>query len=193
VSAVTRPGAAGLVVRGLLIAASASIVVLATLVTWPWPGMGPTADERRVADLQRLAHAVNSFRSEHDVLPATLARLPTHPVVPVHTLDPVTNRPYDYRPLGPLAYELCARFDEAVAGERRDFWWHDAGRYCYALETRAKPRAAVPASTAPADPPAADPPPDAAASVEPPRPDGTPSAASPPPAPPSGAASPTPP
>ena len=156
-SAVTGPGAAGLLVRGLLIAAGASLVVLATLVTWPWPGLGPTADERRIADLQRLTHAVNAFRAEHNVLPATLARLPRDPAAPVHTLDPVTNRPYDYRPLGPLAYELCARFDEALADARRDFWWHDAGRQCFALETReaAKPQPAAAAAIPAADPPAA--------------------------------------
>ena len=157
-SRVTRPGVASLVVRGLLIAAGASLVVIATLATWPWPDAGPTADERRIADLQRLAHAVNTFRAQHDVLPATLARLPPDSAAPVHTLDPVTNRPYDYRPLGPLAYELCARFDAPLADQPRDFWWHDAGRQCYALETReaAKPPAApqatdaAPATSAPA-------------------------------------------
>lgn len=171
-SAVTGPGAAGLLVRGLLIAAGASLVVLATLVTWPWPGIGPTADERRIADLQRLAHAVNVFRDEHDVLPATLARLPRDPAAPVHTLDPVTNRPYDYRPLGPLAYELCARFDAALADDRRDFWWHDAGRQCFALETRG---AVKPQPTAPPTVPAADTPGPGAPATD------TPAASEPPP------------
>ena len=184
-SAVTRPGIVGLVVRGLVIAAGATLVVVATLVNWPWLGLGPTADERRIADLQRLSHAVDRFRMEHDVLPATLARLPRDPLAPVHTLDPVTNRPYDYRPLGPLAYELCARFDAALADDRRDFWWHDAGRHCFALETREppKPPAAMPASTSPAEAPPADPP----------APDAKPPAAGGTPPPPAGAASPTPP
>jgi hypothetical protein len=179
---VTGPGAAGLLVRGLLIAAGASLVVLATLVTWPWPGLGPTADERRIADLQRLAHAVNVFRAEHDVLPATLARLPRDAAAPVHTLDPVTNRPYDYRPLGPLAYELCARFDAALADDRRDFWWHDAGRHCFALEMRetVKPQPAVPPAV-----PVADTPGPAAAATD------TPVASEPPPAPPPPAAGPS--
>lgn len=192
-SRVTRPGVAGLVVRGLVIAATASLVVIVTLVTWPWPGMGPTSDERRIADLQRLSHAVNAFRAEHDVLPATLARLPRDPIAPVHTLDPVTNRPYDYRPLGPLAYELCARFDAAVADERRDFWWHDAGRHCFALETRkaAKPAAAAPAPAA--DPLATSAPaPDAPAASKPPKAETAP-APERAPATPAGGASPTPP
>lgn len=193
-SAVTRPGIVGLVVRGLVIAAGATLVVVATLVNWPWLGLGPTADERRIADLQRLSHAVDRFRMEHDVLPATLARLPREPAAPVHTLDPVTNQPYDYRPLGPLAYELCARFDEALGDDRRDFWWHDAGRHCFALEMREppKPAVAVPASTSPADAPASAPP-DGASAAEPPPADAKPAADRVTPAPPAGAASPTPP
>ena len=195
-SAVTGPGAAGLLVRGLVIAAGAGLVALATLVAWPWAGVGPSADERRVADLQRLAHAVNVYRAAHDVLPATLARLPRDAAAPVHTLDPVTNRPYDYRPLGPLAYELCARFDAALADEPRDFWWHDAGRHCYALETREppKPPAATPASAPPADPPAAGaPPPDAPAASESPKPVDAPATGGGPPSAPASAASPPPP
>jgi hypothetical protein len=130
----------GLLARGLIGGATAVIVVVAALLTWPWTVVGPSPDQRRVEDLQRLTHAVEVFRARQHVLPASLVRLPIEPAAPVHTYDPVTNRPYDYRPLGPLAYELCARFDAAVPEERRDFWWHDAGRYCYSLETRDDPK-----------------------------------------------------
>jgi hypothetical protein len=134
----------GLLARGVIAGLAAVIVVVAALLTWPWTVVGPSADDRRLADLQRLSHAVQVFRAKHDILPASLARLPIDPAAPIHTYDPVTNRLYDYRPLGPLAYELCARFDAARADEPRDFWWHDAGRHCFALETRetAKPRPA---------------------------------------------------
>jgi hypothetical protein len=148
------------VLRGLLIAVGAGIVVVSTLVLWPlMPGLGPTADERRIADLQRLSHAIEVYRAAHDVLPATLVKLPPDAAAPIHTFDPITNRPYDYRPLGPLAYELCARFDSALADEPRDFWWHDAGRQCFSLEmrdTRPKPVAAPAAeeTSPPADAPA---------------------------------------
>jgi hypothetical protein len=153
----------GLLARGVVAGLAAVIVVIAALLTWPWSVVGPSADERRVADLQRLSHAIQVFRAKHDVLPASLARLPIDPAAPVHTYDPVSNRLYDYRPLGPLAYELCARFDAARTDEPRDFWWHDAGRHCFALETRdtARPRPA-PAPAPPAAPaapaPAAEPP-----------------------------------
>jgi hypothetical protein len=143
-SAVKAARVGGLLARGVIAGLAAVIVVVAALLTWPWTVMGPTADDRRIADLQRLSHAIQVFRTKHAILPASLARLPIDPAAPIHTYDPVTNRLYDYRPLGPLAYELCARFDAARADEPRDFWWHDAGRHCFALETRetAKPRPA---------------------------------------------------
>ena len=141
----------GLLARGLLFGVAAVIVVIATLLTWP-ATVGPSADERRLADLQRLSHAIDAFRLRQHVLPASLNRLPIETTVPIHAYDPVSNRPYDYRPLGPLSYELCARFDAPASDERRDFWWHDAGRHCFSLETRPDPKR--PAAPAPAPPPA---------------------------------------
>jgi hypothetical protein len=150
----------GLLARGLVGGAAAVIVVVATLLTWPWTVVGPSPDQRRIEDLQRLSHAVDAFRAREHILPASLARLPIEPAAPIHTYDPVTNRPYDYRPLGPLAYELCARFDAAQPEDQRGFWWHDAGRYCFPLETRdqpGSPAAAVPEPAAPASPAEPDP------------------------------------
>jgi hypothetical protein len=161
VSRVSRRGWGSLVVRGLLIAVGASIVAVSTLVLWPLlPGRSESADDRRIADLQRLTHAIEIYRVQHDVLPATLVKLPPDPAAPIHTFDPITNRPYDYRPLGPLAYEVCARFDAALADEPRDFWWHDAGRQCFALEmrdTRPKPVLAAEEPTPADTPPSGEP------------------------------------
>jgi hypothetical protein len=141
----------GLLARGLVGAATAVIVVVAAFLTWPWAGPGESADERRIADLQRLTHFIDAFRRRQHVLPASLSRLPVDAVAPIQTYDPITKRPYDYRPLGPLAYELCASFDAAGPNERRDFWWHDAGRYCFALEAREGPKPA-PRPAPPAEP-----------------------------------------
>lgn len=163
-------------IRGLLVAVGAAVVVVATFVSWPWQGFGPSADERRVADLQRLSHAIEVYRTAHDVLPATLTKLPPDKAAPVHTFDPITNRPYDYRPLGPLAYELCARFDAALADEPRDFWWHDAGRQCFSLEMRdTRPRPAPAPAVTPTPPPPTPPAPPA-----PPAPEGAGAPATPP-------------
>jgi hypothetical protein len=151
--------------RALVAALAAAIVVIAALRSWPVVVESPSPDRRRVEDLQRLSHVIAAFRAEHDILPATLARLPSIAAAPTHTTDPVSGQPYDYRPLGPLAYELCARFDAVSSDAQRDFWWHDAGRHCFALETRSRskpapslPSAPVPTtSPTPETPPAADP------------------------------------
>lgn len=154
----------GLIARGLVGAATTVLVVIAALLTWPWAGAGPTADERRIADLQRLSHAIDAFRLRQHVLPASLTRLPMDAAAPIHIYDPVSHRPYEYRPLGPLAYELCASFDAAGPTERRAFWWHDGGRHCFALEAREGPKPAP----RPAPPEGATPAPDPATTPEPP-------------------------
>ncbi|MEO5819157.1 MAG: hypothetical protein ABIT71_01515 [Vicinamibacteraceae bacterium] len=143
----------GLLARGLIVGATVAIVVVAALLAWPGAGVGPSADARRIADLQRLSHAIEAFRLRQHVLPASLARLPMEPAAPIYLYDPTINRPYDYRPLGPLAYELCATFDAAAPDQQRDYWWHDGGRYCFALEMREGPKPPAP----PAAPPAAEP------------------------------------
>jgi hypothetical protein len=172
----------GLLARGLIGGAAAIIVVVATLLTWPSSVLGPTADQQRISDLQRLAHAIDAYRLRQHVLPSSLARLPVEPAAPVRRHDPITNRPYDYRPLGPLAYELCALFDAAGLEEERGFWWHDGGRFCFALESRPDPKP-PPAAPGPAPAaPAAQPDP----AVPGPVPEGEPipdSGAAPPPAP----------
>jgi hypothetical protein len=172
----------GLLARGLIGGATAVIVVVATLLTWPWAGAGPSTDERRIADLQRLSHAIDAFRLRRHVLPASLSRLPLDAAAPIHVYDPVTNRPYDYRPLGPLAYELCASFDSIDPAERRLFWWHDAGRQCFALETREGPKP-EPRSAPPAESPAQPGPQAAPPASEPAAPPGSDPAAAPGPEP----------
>jgi hypothetical protein len=175
-SAVKAARVGGLLARGVIAGMAAVIVVIAALLTWPWTVAGPTPDDRRLADLQRLSHAIEVFRARHDVLPASLARLPIEAAAPIHTYDPVTNRLYDYRPLGPLAYELCARFDAPRTDEPRDFWWHDAGRHCFALETRetAKPRPTPAPAAAPAPAPPAPPEPAPTAAPAPAAPEAPP-------------------
>ena len=76
VSAVEGARLRGLLARGLIGGAAAAIAVIASLLTLPWSELGPSADERRIADLQRLSHAVEGFRARQHVLPAALARLP---------------------------------------------------------------------------------------------------------------------
>ena len=172
-----RPPIGVLVVRGVVVVAAGAMVVTAALTSWPLLAPAPSADDRRLADLQRLSHAFTAYHADHGAIPATLARLPPDPAVPIHTKDPVTHQPYDYRPLGPLAYELCARFDAPSAGERRDFWWHDAGRQCFSLELKARPRPVTAPTPTASEPPAAAPTPESDAPPPGPPPDADGSAA----------------
>jgi len=92
-------------------------------------------DERRVADLRQLAHAVDAYHAQRDALPETLedlvdgrrlSRLPT---------DPSSNEAYRYEILGDERFRLCASF--ALASEPQsppEFWQHAAGPSCFDFE-----------------------------------------------------------
>lgn len=92
-------------------------------------------DERRVADLQRLAHAVDlHWATEHSVPMSadplvdgrSLSRMPT---------DPATGEPYRYERLSADSYQLCADFARpSESWERDDFWQHPAGTHCYTFK-----------------------------------------------------------
>ncbi len=66
---------------------------------------------------------------------------PPRPLPPSAT-DPLTGRPYEYRILGPSAYELCAEFERNTEEDNprpADFWSHGPGRQCFQLEAK-KPK-----------------------------------------------------
>lgn len=113
-------------------------------------------DARRVRELQQVSQAVESYYRERRTLPASLDSLALQPSVYVESIqDPVTHRPYEYRPLSAQTYELCATFDRAdttgmaqgvYTPERPPrFWRHNAGRRCFTLQiTRAAVEAVRP-------------------------------------------------
>jgi hypothetical protein len=91
-------------------------------------------DERRVADLNRLNWAVTSYLQERSELPADLEDLVGRSL-DVLPLDPSTGAPYEYAARPPAAFELCAVFSlPSVDTSPNDFWFHDAGRRCFALD-----------------------------------------------------------
>jgi len=97
-------------------------------------------DERRVSDLQQLAHAVDTYHAQRDVLPEDLealvdgrrlSRLPT---------DPASDQPYRYEPLEDARYRLCASFARASEPESpAAFWRHQAGSTCFEFEATTDP------------------------------------------------------
>ncbi len=87
-------------------------------------------DRKRVADLQKLEARVDQAYWAKE-LPA---------VSPDSTLrDPLTAKPYEYRRLDAMHYQLCATFQLASDKPEGDIdpfasnWSHRAGRSCYRL------------------------------------------------------------
>lgn len=122
--------------------AAAVIVFCAALVVAGTPGSQRQleADRHRVNDLRQIANAVFSYRAQNGSLPASL----NDPLIRQRlgmnkASDPVTNAPYEYRPLGDMNYQLCARFSSASVGEA-SFWNHPAGHTCFDINaTQAAP------------------------------------------------------
>lgn len=97
-------------------------------------------DARRVENLRMLAGAVDLHWSRGGTLPEALDALAQEQGFAPQVADPETGRPYEYRPLGPSTYELCAQFDRGTEEEGLarpgDFWSHGAGRQCFQLEAK---------------------------------------------------------
>jgi hypothetical protein len=111
-------------------------------------------DARRVDNLRSISNEVDAYARDFGNLPRSLDELFQRPRQPGRgpLRDPVTGRPYEYRTLDSLRYELCAEFATAdsiagsagsyESGEPDAFWKHDAGRACFTV--RVPPRSKQP-------------------------------------------------
>ena len=92
-------------------------------------------DERRVADLQQLASAIQVYHRQTGQLPPDLERLVDGRRLSSLPRDPVTDAPYELRITADERFELCAEFSRASVAERADdFWSHGPGRKCVAFD-----------------------------------------------------------
>ena len=92
-------------------------------------------DLDRVSDLRSLSATIASVWSDHAQLPPSLDSLArSSPWAALDVTDPVTNEPYEYRPLGGASYMLCAVFERASDSRDDPRWSHPAGRHCFTLE-----------------------------------------------------------
>jgi hypothetical protein len=121
------------------IAATIAVVVVVILGFRVLGGPGSQrlvqSDIRRVRALASLAQQIN-YRSETEgkILPANLEKFPNS-----IKQDPVTAKPFGYRPKSNSEYELCATF----AADNRDLqtanpdehWTHPKGDYCFEFDT----------------------------------------------------------
>ncbi|HKQ57089.1 MAG TPA: DUF5671 domain-containing protein [Candidatus Eisenbacteria bacterium] len=110
-------------------------------------------DQQRIMALETIRGSIQMFHGARHRLPSSLEELQQQPdgIASETMLDPVTSRPYEYRTLDSLGYELCAEFEAADLGRpplRRnrptpsgsEFWRHPAGRKCFHLEVTVKER-----------------------------------------------------
>jgi hypothetical protein len=127
--------------RGLWLAAGALFIVIAVLaLIIGYTGVPELLytnhvwDGKRVDDLRAIAIG----KPRRTRLPATLGDFPPAPVLNLN--DPVTKATYEYRPIAPTTFELCATFasaDDSLASRPRPTRWeHPQGPYCYKLDTR---------------------------------------------------------
>jgi hypothetical protein len=91
-------------------------------------------DEQRVGDLQSLESAIAGYNKMHHRLPQSLDELHKSGVWPAWRS--FGAGPYEYRPIDPSKYELCASFQTDSANEtapvwQRKKWSHNAGRVCF--------------------------------------------------------------
>jgi len=128
------------VVGGLLVAvASAAVVAGIIVVGSPAEERTRRLDRRRVEDLAIMASAVDLFWTRHARIPASLEELHKEPGAREPLSDPVTGAPYEYKASIDRSFELCARFENASAGDpaaRSGFWSHGAGLHCFHREAR---------------------------------------------------------
>ena len=138
--------------KTLLLTWATGILVLVTIIAGffiigtPWQARLYRFDDQKVSDLQGLQYQIVNYWQMKEELPATLAQL-NDSLYGAHVpVDPQSGESYEYRRVGPLAFELCATFN-APASSRgaahmsmapypidrtAETWQHDAGRTCYA-------------------------------------------------------------
>jgi type II secretory pathway pseudopilin PulG len=128
--------------NAVLASAAVAVVVIAivaglVLVGSPGEQRLRRIDQRRVADLQRLASVLDTYYYANDALPPTLEPLVDGRRLSAVPRDPSTDAVYTYRPTGDRAYELCAVFDRPSDGldpfPYDVFWSHDGGEKCFSF------------------------------------------------------------
>lgn len=136
---------------GQWLAIAASVVVVATLAA-AVAVMGPPStqrqlklDQKRVADLQRIARLLESAANRSGALPPDLVAVAHQPGMSVPTGDPLDGSSYGYQVTGERGYRLCATFARDTAQTQDDQWpriddeWsHGAGRQCFDREWKPK-------------------------------------------------------
>lgn len=120
-------------------AVAAAVVFGLASIGSPGAARARRLDAHRLDDLRHVARVVDVHWTRAGDLPASLAELAD--LKAAETEDPVSGLPYGYRVVAASTFELCATFDTAAAGPRRDhIWRHPRGRHCFRLDAEAARR-----------------------------------------------------
>ncbi|OGI72977.1 hypothetical protein A3D42_03065 [Candidatus Nomurabacteria bacterium RIFCSPHIGHO2_02_FULL_41_18] len=126
----------------------ATAVVLASII-WGFLVLGSPRtqrlykyDDQKVRDLMNIDSQITSFFMTKGTLPATMeenVNINTYFIPPI---DEQTGKPYEYKKLNSIKYELCAEFNKASSensklSERNLYpygnisWAHPEGKHCF--------------------------------------------------------------
>jgi hypothetical protein len=107
-------------------------------------------DADRVGDMETISRAIENYHERRGELPVSLDDLRADPRTFVRDIDdPVTGKPYGYRPTGPRTYELTAKFDlesppqeppNGSVGSRDGFFTHGPGARTFTVTVPEKRR-----------------------------------------------------
>jgi hypothetical protein len=114
----------------VLVAITAGLIVLGT----PEQERARRFDDRRIADVQRLAFAVRTAYVREGELPGSLDELVDGLTLERLPRDPRLDEPYGYAVEGPERFTLCAIFDRASEEPDAGFWAHGTGRQCFSFD-----------------------------------------------------------
>jgi hypothetical protein len=125
--------------RNVLVSTSATVAVIVVLVLG-FRFLGSPArqhlvrgDSRTVQALAGIAQQINYAWNQSQALPANLGKISG-----IVTRDPVSGKPFLYRPKQNSEYELCATFGldnrRLPDTNTADPWLHPRGDYCFAWD-----------------------------------------------------------
>ena len=152
-----------------ILIAAISLVILAAVIGGLYVAGSPKTqrmtklDDQRVQDLQTISNAIDYYTTNNNVLPKDIAIAQIAQngnLGPSQPLDPETKKPYEYRAVTGLTYELCATFALASDGKnpmygpysapmypgplgtsKPRYWNHGAGLICFSLTAPGQPNA----------------------------------------------------
>ena len=141
------PAVAGTIAVLIVVAA---VIAGFMVVGSPWEARKEAADARRVEELLQIADNIRAYYRVKGKAPKDLVELVRYfQLYWLSTKDPVTNRPYEYRRLDELRYELCAVFDTDQSQREMTDWEarhlsparaaihrHPKGRACFVLDAK---------------------------------------------------------